>query len=175
MSLSKKEIQHIDKSIKSLYKEEFDNYTVDTVHIGKDERLTNTLKNESTEDLIRKIEEIIGSNSNVDPLSGEEIYQIGSISMDREDTEKLIEHIKDQVVYANDKIQSIKSTIQKRQEVFPTYVYFDKSAKPLIAQGLMKVFKSSDSFITFEQYQAALTARKQILENNKNKIIPNDN
>ena len=145
--------------------------SVPVTKLGTQEVEISSLKeldpNEDFGQLLNSIRSKIDDSSTFDSLTGQSFTSdAGDIASDltNEQIEKLIDHTKQSISNIQKKSEVIMDAVIKRQEVDPTVVSFKSKEKALLKRGMVRVFGHKANTITFDQYRAALAARKLLAD-----------
>ena len=117
--------------------------------------------------LLDALKSKLDENPSFDSLTGENFrVQDGAIAGDltNEQIEALIAHTRKSITNIQSKSKIIMDAVVKRQELEPTIVSFDHKRNRLLKRGMVRVFGHKANTITFDQYRAALEARKILSE-----------
>ena len=141
---------------------------------------TNTTKTaesiQNPEQILDIIQKALANQQIFDPLTGAKHNIPGQTAktehaLSPEHMDLLIEHVKKQIKEVKAKSEKLKTAIRIRQEADPTVVTFDPKKNSLLKRGMQRVFGQSNNQITYEQYEAALEARKELARKNTDKEL----
>tara|TARA_R110002020_G_scaffold268819_4_gene484153 strand:- start:33728 stop:34288 length:561 start_codon:yes stop_codon:yes gene_type:complete len=119
--------------------------------------------------LLNTIRDHIKTNATFDPLSNVKTKstapEANELAKDltNDQVNTLIKHVRDRVESVKAKANKVMDAVVTRQEKDPTMVTFDAKKDKLLKKGMVKAFKSFSNEITFDQYCAALEARKILM------------
>lgn len=133
---------------------------------------------DNADDLLTSLRESVSEVSDYDSVNNDEYSLPGMLNasglrLSDEELDLLYKSINERIDRVKDKSKRLKDAVIMRQSLDPTVVTFDPDQDDLIKKGMVKIFGHKENTITFQHYQAAIQARKEISELQMSKQLKN--